>query len=127
MSNCSEGASKFSSEGYKISYPKDKSFKLRWRKSAKYHQIDHEIQRSRLIFYHKKCENMLGEMEGYGIHPSTGLPIMSSSHDISNSGEDSSTSLKREIEDVFGNSFNSPVGKYSILMHTNCCYVSKSM
>ena len=51
---------------------------------------------------------MLGGMEGYGIHPSTGLPIMSSSHDISTSGEDSSTSLKREIEDVFGNNFNSP-------------------
>ena len=70
---------------------------------------------------------MLGEMEGYGIHPSTGLPIMSSSHDISNSGEDSSTSLKREIEDVFGNSFNSPVRKCSILMHTDCCYISKSI
>ena len=51
---------------------------------------------------------MLKEMEGFELLPNMSANDISNSHRAT---EDSSTSLKKEIEDAFENNFNNQVGE----------------
>ena len=59
---------------------------------------------------------MLQEIEGFELLPNMASNAISNSHRTT---EDSSTSLKKEIEDAFENNFNNQVrGKFLIGMNT---------
>ena len=56
---------------------------------------------------------MLQEIESFELMPNMASNVISNSHRTT---EDSSTSLKKEIEDAFGNNFNNQV-RGKILIH----------
>ena len=82
--------------------------------------MNHETETLKLVFFPffivlKKVE-MLQEIEGFELLPNMASNAISNSHRTT---EDSSTSLKKEIEDAFENNFNNQVrGKNLIGINT---------